>query len=152
MKNYEDILREDGYLMYRTKGGSMLPLLRENRDVVLIRKKPEGRLRRYDVPLYKSQGRYILHRILRVRKNDYVIVGDHLTVKEYGITDEQILGVLELVIRDGKEIRVTDPKYRLYAHLWCDFYPIRVVLIRCRQILAGLKRRLKKLFRKGQTE
>ncbi|MEE3450064.1 MAG: S24/S26 family peptidase [Acutalibacteraceae bacterium] len=128
---YEEVLQKDGKLIYRNKGTSMLPLIRENRDLIIIEKKDVDRCKKYDIVLYKRKsGEYVLHRILKVRKEDYIIAGDHCTYKEYGITDNQILGVLTAVVRDGKTIKTTNKKYLLYTHLWCDFYYIRVTIIK----------------------
>ncbi len=55
----------------------MMPLLREYNDLLII-EKVNGRLKKYDIPLYKrSLGQYVLHQVLRVRKTDYVICGDN---------------------------------------------------------------------------
>lgn len=137
---FEEEIRRNGTIIYTNVGDSMLPFIKQGRDVLVI-SRAEGRLKRYDVPLYKrDSGQYVLHRILKVRENDYVICGDNRCSKEYGITDRHIIGVLTGVIRDGREIPVTDLKYRIYVHLWCDFFPVRAFIIRIRQFL---KRRLK---------
>ena len=76
-RTLEEMLRRDGFLVYKTRGVSMRPLLKENRDLVTIRPF-DGRLKKYDVPLYRRRGnRYTLHRIIAVRENDYVIRGDN---------------------------------------------------------------------------
>lgn len=125
---FEEELERNGILIYTNRGDSMMPLLRENRDLIHIRR-VNGRCRKYDVPLYKrDSGQYVLHRILKVRKNDYVICGDNRWKREYGITDRHILGVLEGVTRNGVYIPVTDKKYRIYVHLWCDFFYLRAVV------------------------
>lgn len=137
---FEDEIKRTGRIIYTNVGDSMMPLIKQGRDVLVI-SVVNGRLKRYDIPLYKrDSGQYVLHRILKVRKNDYVICGDNRCNKEYGITDRHIIGVLSGIIRDGREIPVTDIKCRIYAHLWCDFFPVRVLIIRIRQIF---KRRLK---------
>ena len=137
---FEEEIEKSGKIIYTNVGDSMMPFIKQGRDVLVI-SRAEGRLKRYDVPLYKrDSGQYVLHRILKVRENDYVICGDNRWSKEYGITDRHIIGVLTGVIRNGKEIRVTDRKYRIYVHLWCDFFPVRAFIIRIRQFL---KRRLK---------
>lgn len=110
MKNrtFEEEIRQNGYLVYTNVGVSMMPLLRQNRDLIVIEQK-EGRCARYDAVLYKRKtGQYVLHRILKVREKDYVICGDNCWRREYGITDEQILGVLTAVVRDGRKMPVTD--------------------------------------------
>ena len=137
---FEEEIKKSGKIIYTNVGDSMAPFIRQGRDVLII-SKVNGKLKRYDVPLYKrDSGQYVLHRILKVRKNDYVICGDNCWNKEYGITDKHIIGVLTGIIRNGREIPVTDRKYRIYVHLWCDFFPIRAFIIRIRQFL---KRRLK---------
>ena len=137
---FKDAIKRTGRIIYTNVGDSMMPLIKQGRDVLVI-SAVNGRLKRYDIPLYKrDSGQYVLHRILKVRKNDYVICGDNRCNKEYGITDRHIIGVLSGIIRDGREIPVTDIKCRIYAHLWCDLFPVRVLIIRIRQIF---KRRLK---------
>ena len=137
---FEDEIKRTGRIIYTNVGDSMMPLIKQGRDVLVI-STVNGRLKRYEIPLYKrDSGQYVLHRILKVRKNDYVICGDNRCNKEYGITDRHIIGVLSGIIRDGREIPVTDIKCRMYAHLWCDLFPVRVLIIRIRQIF---KRRLK---------
>lgn len=137
---FEEEIRRNGKIIYTNVGDSMMPLIKQGRDVLVI-SRAEGRLKRYDVPLYKrDSGQYVLHRILKVRENDYVICGDNRCNREYGITDKHIIGVLTGIIRNGREISVTDRKYRIYVHLWCDFFPVRAFIIRLRQFM---KRRLK---------
>lgn len=144
----KDELMEKGYLVYTNKGISMLPLLRHDRDLMIIEKKKEGQLKKYDAVLFiRGNGQYVLHRILKVREHDYWIVGDNCTSGEY-IKEEQIIGVLTGVIRDGKKISVDDRGYRFYVWLWCYFYPIRFFIIRCGWFalgrLNGIKRRLRR--------
>ena len=140
---FEEELNRTGQIVYTNVGDSMMPLIRQKRDLLII-KKPEGRLKKYDVPLYKrDSGAYVLHRILKVRKDDYVICGDNRYYREYGIQDRHIIGVLDAVVRDGKTIPVTDKKYRLYVHLWCDFFYIRAVLLLVRTVFNRIKRRFR---------
>ena len=152
--SFEEMLSERGYIVYTCKGSSMMPLLRQYRDIIEIRPKGYHRCKKYDVVLYRRGENYILHRILRVLPDGYIIAGDNNTFLEYDIKDEQIIGIMVRLIRDGKEIRMTDMKYRLYVHVWCDFYPVRMFLLRVKRkvwrIASLLKRRV--LFRKPSQE
>ena len=95
---FEEEIAHNGFLLYRNVGDSMLPLIRQGKDLLLIARKPQGRLNKYDVPLYRrDSGQYVLHRILKVRKNDYVLCGDNRWRRETGITDRHIIGVLTAV-------------------------------------------------------
>ena len=144
----EEAIAEKGYIVYVNVGKSMMPLLRERKDLIEIRKKdPNERCKRYDVVLYKRGDMNVLHRVLKVREKDYVICGDHNIRREYGITDDQIIGVMTKVIRDGKSISTRNWKYRVYVHLWCDFFHARVAILYAKMIAGGIKRRVRKILR-----
>lgn len=136
--SFEEILQQQGKLVYTNVGISMMPLLRQHRDLLIIAPKPEGRLHMWDVPLYRrDNGQYVMHRVLWVRQNDYVMCGDNQWRPEFGITDRHIVGVLEAVNRDGKLLPVRPTaehphipfRYRAYVFIWCFFYPIRAFFV-----------------------
>ena len=126
----EELLRKNGYFVYTNVGSSMMPLLRQKKDIIEIRKKGAARCRKYDVVLYKRNNRYLLHRILRVTPQGYIIAGDNNTFIETDITDDKIIGVMYRVIRNGKDIYMDNVLYRLYVHLWCDVYPLRMFILK----------------------
>ena len=149
--SFEEMLKEKGYIIYTNVGTSMMPLLRQRRDLIEIRSiAPNIRVKKYDAVLYKRGEKYILHRILKVRPNDYVIVGDHCIRREYGITDNQILGVMTRVIRDGRTITPDNKKYRLYVHLWCDFYHVRVAILYMKSVFRAVRHKVRKLIPDGK--
>ncbi len=142
-------LEQNGKIIYTNVGTSMMPLIRQKRDVMII-ERPSGRLKKYDCPLYiRADGSHVLHRIIKVRKNDYVISGDHTTYKEYGITDEQIIGVMTGLIRDGKEMNFNSFSYKLYYHLWVDFYYLRVAILKIKYFFkSGFRFIKRKIFKR----
>ena len=58
----EDGLLEKGVYIGPTVGVSMLPMLKNRRDTIVVRPKTE-KLKRLDVALYKRGTAYILHRV-----------------------------------------------------------------------------------------
>lgn len=123
---YEEYLAEHGELTYTNVGVSMLPMIKQGRDLFTLTKKTEARCQKYDVVLYRSpSNRYVMHRIVEVRAHDYVLLGDNCVNKEYGITDGDILAVLTRFVRKGKEYSVTDKGYMRYARCWYALYPLR---------------------------
>lgn len=127
---FEQELNRSGRLIYYCVGDSMMPMLRHKKDLIIVDKKPSGRCRKYDVILYKrDSGQYVLHRILKVRKHDYVICGDNRYIREYKITDRNIIGVLSGFIRDGKTYDLNEKSYRFYIHLYCDFFYVRAIIL-----------------------
>lgn len=101
-----------------TPGGvSMLPMLRHNRDVVILAPLPP-KLKKYDLPLYRrDNGQYVLHRVVKVG-DTYTCMGDNQFHKEPNLRHDQMIGVVTAFIRDGKTIPVTAPRYWLYCRLW----------------------------------
>ena len=145
----EYFLKTKGYFVYTVKGTSMMPLLRQKKDVVMLKSKGEERCKKYDVVLYRTYDRhkFILHRVLKVRPNDYVIAGDNNTFLEVGVTDQMIIGVMTGIRRNGKDISMDNKLYKLYVHLWCDCYPVRMWIIRTKRRIVALASGLKHKFK-----
>lgn len=141
--NADEALRENEEVAVLTSGISMEPMLRQHRDIVII-KRVNGRLKRNDVPLYHRAGcdRFILHRILKVTNDGYVIRGDNLYKKEYDVKDGDIIGVLKAFYRDGKYYDCEKSrKYKTYVFLMRTSYPFRYFWkFRLRPFLGKVKR------------
>ncbi len=147
--NFRELLERDGHFLYTNRGDSMAPLIREGKDLVMISRIREP-LKKYDVPLYqRDTGEYVLHRILKIRPDGYVLCGDNRWQREYGIQDRQMVGVLTAVIREGKEFSLEDGRYRACVRLWCGAFPLRVLLLRSRNLLRKIRGALQKKRRRN---
>ena len=125
------------YLPFR--GISMLPMLRQGKDAVEISPLP-SRLQKYDIPVYRyPSGKYVMHRIVSVRDDHYICLGDNLTELET-IYPEQMIGIVTAFKRGEKRISVEDPLYRGYCFVWCLLFPVRKAW---RQVKKCLRRLLK---------
>jgi hypothetical protein len=143
MKTLAEQLDSHGVIMRPNKGVSMMPLLRENRDVMVIRKREAERLRKYDAVLFvRDNGEYVLHRILKVNPDSYWIVGDNCISGEI-VREEQVIGILTEIVRDGKTIHVTDRGYLAFVHIWCALFPLRSRWMRCKGSVLSICHRLK---------
>jgi signal peptidase I len=148
---YEQQLEEHGSLVYTNVGDSMMPLLRERRDLLIVEKRPEGRCKKFDIVLYRRpSGKHILHRIIKVRKDDYIIAGDNRWEREFGVKDEWISGVLTGVVRDGKRMDLSGWKYRMYVFLWCDLFWVRAGILWLLDLPRWIRRQKKKYEAKKQ--
>ncbi len=140
--SYEEYLNKNGSLTYGNKGVSMLPLLREGRDLFTVRKKEAKRCKVGEVVLYRREpDQYVLHRIIKVRPKDYVILGDNCINREYGITDNDILGVMTGFVRDGKEYSVEALWYRIYSFVWLHTAGLRIVMKTCFEKMKRIRRK-----------
>ena len=139
----EEELEKNGVFLHTIVGDSMRPYLRNRRDIVEI-KPVSGRLKKYDVPLYKrDSGQYVLHRVLKVRKQDYVICGDNRHHKEYGITDGHVIGIMTGFYRDNVYYSVNNRLYKCYVHFICDFFILRKIVLWLRDKWWQRKRKVK---------
>lgn len=110
------------YLPFR--GVSMLPMLRQGKDAVEIAPLPE-KLRKYDLPVYQyPSGKIVMHRVVEVREDHYVCLGDNTYTYEK-IAPEQLIAVVRAFRRGDRRISVDDPGYRLYCRIWVALFPVR---------------------------
>lgn len=125
IKKFEDIINEQGQLVYTNVGDSMYPLIKP-RDLLVI-KKVTAPLKKNDIPLYKrDSGQYVLHRIVKIKNGEYFLCGDNRYSIESGITDRHIIGVLTDIVREGRTIPVNSPEFKSYVKL----LPLRRSIIR----------------------
>lgn len=119
-----EALAEGRSVRFSPKGGSMLPMLRQGKDSVILSPVP-GKLRKYDIPLYRREnGQYVLHRIIAVG-DTYTCMGDNQFSPEPGIRADQIIGVVTAFCREEYQIPVTRLGYRIYCRLWHYARPLR---------------------------
>lgn len=106
-------------------GGSMVPFLVHGRDSVYL-SKVTAPLKRGDMILYRrDNGRYILHRIWRIEKESYTMVGDAQTVLEPGIRPDQVLARVTAVRRKGKLLRSGSFWWEFFEKVWIRIVPLR---------------------------
>lgn len=102
-----EVLRSFGELRFVARGASMIPAIVPG-DVLLVRHQPLAVMRRGDVALWSSNGRFCAHRVLRVEKtrNESAIVtrGDALREEDAPVTCSELLGHVYAIIRRGKRI------------------------------------------------
>lgn len=134
-------LKTEAEVASLTVGCSMQPMLRQHKDIVVI-ERINRPIKKYDVVLYQKDKieKLVLHRVLRVKKDHYVIRGDNTYALEY-IPKGDIIGVLKEFYRDGKYYNCETSKgYQVYVVFMRLFYPFRYFWKRLlRPILAKIK-------------
>ena len=124
------------------RGTSMLPLIRQGMDEVVL-KSVDRPLKKYDIPFYKRKnGQFVLHRIVDVKKDGYVLCGDNQLDYEYNVTDDMIIGVVCAIKRDGVEFKMDNEEYIKYCKRHLLEIMIKRKTRRLRQLVSSVKRRL----------
>ena len=130
----EEMIKSEGQAIIAPVGKSMLPFLKEGRDLVLL-KAPTDSLQKYDVVLYKNEIEgYILHRIIRINGSDYIICGDNSSIWERGYSSDDIIAVVDKIIRNGKQIDCHCFRNKIYERVWCGSF-IKRVIFKLKRIL-----------------
>ena len=141
IKSIARLISEEGRFVGTTSGVSMEPLFSDRRDTIIV-VKTDKRLKKYDVPLYKRGEDYILHRVVRVLPDSYVICGDNCEELEYGVPDSDILGVLVAFYRKDKYYTVENPIYRIYSFLVVNTFTLRVLAKKAKRRISRILKRL----------
>lgn len=136
----EEIIAQQGMYVCTVSGVSMYPMLRNRRDTIIVTP-CECRLKKHDVPLYRRGDQYVLHRIIKVLPDAYVIRGDNCMRNEYGITDDKIIGVLTGFYRGDKQVRMDGAAYRAYIYACRASYPVRYVYYWTKSVLRHFLRK-----------
>ena len=112
---YEELLARNGQVTTHVVGTSMLPLLHNRQSIVTVESVSRVPPRRGDVVLYKVNGTYILHRVMRIQGSEYLIRGDNTWVMEH-VPASALLATMTSFYRTPKGRLVTrqDFLYRLY--------------------------------------
>lgn len=133
----QEVLSSGNNVSFSPRGTSMLPLLRQDRDSVILSPLP-GKLKKYDLPLYRrDNGQYVLHRIVKAGEY-YTCIGDNQFDLETGLRQEQMIALVTAITRNGREIPVTDLRYQIYCRFWHYSRPIRHIWRRGKNFLRRL--------------
>lgn len=128
---------------FTPKGNSMLPTLRNNKDIVTL-ERPVFPLKKYQIAFYlRDSGQYVLHRVIKVEKDGtYVMRGDNQFFNEEGLRNDQIIGVVKNFTRKGKEYTGQEVTYRIYCVLWNKAVKFRKILRKFRIFAGKIKRKI----------
>lgn len=137
----EGVLRREGVFVSTTVGISMVPMLRNRHDTIVIRPlAPSERLHVGDVPLYRAGERYVLHRVIAVHDGWYAIRGDNCVTTEQ-VRDDQILGRLVEFYRGRRHVVCDESRgYRAYWRAWLAVWPLRLCWKRLRHAIGRVLR------------
>ena len=119
----EQLLAEGIQVQLTPVGSSMLPFIRGEVDSVVLRK-PES-LRVGDIALAPYQGRYVLHRVIRIDGDMVVMMGDGIVKGTEMVGKSAVLAIVtEIVKANGRHRKPTR------GRLWRLLLPVRRYLLK----------------------
>ena len=95
----ESEIKSGRSVKFRVKGNSMMPLLRNGKDEVVVGPYDKEELKLFDVILFRQTDRYVLHRIIQKRDSRYLMQGDGVCRFYEECEDTDIIGVVRKVCR-----------------------------------------------------
>ena len=129
--NIKNRLEKGETVPLQVSGSSMSPFLIHIRDTVFI-SKIESPLEKGDIVFYQREnGQYVMHRICRIDANDQLyLIGDAQTVVEGPIDQRQVFGIVNQVIRKGKNIQKGTFVWNLFSKYWVNLRKTRNIIIK----------------------
>ena len=137
----QEVLDSGATFRIYPKGVSMLPLIVESRDSVVLSKCGEVPAKKHDIVLYRrNDGHFVLHRIMKIEKDGtYTMCGDNQLALERKIQAHQIIACVTEIYRAERRISTNSIAYRVYVFLWTK-RPLRWIAFLPRRAARKLKR------------
>lgn len=129
------LLAEGKSVVLKTKGNSMLPLIRGDRDSVELHL--ENSVRENDIVLaHLPGGQYVLHRVIAIDGENVTLMGDGNIRGTEHCRMGDICGTVLFVVReDGTRVDVRSDRALRRAVIWRRLLPVR-------RYILGVYRRL----------
>ncbi len=145
----EEVLASGGEFRMFPRGTSMLPLMVQTRDSVVLKRNFEKGAKKHDIAFYRRKsGQFVLHRVMKICKDGtFTMCGDNQTVLETGIEKEQIIAYVSDIYRKDKHFKPNSFLYSFYVFFWTKM-PIRKFHFFLRRIWSKTVRISRRIFPK----
>ena len=145
-------LREGGAeappIWFTVVGGSMRPLIRVNRDKVMLVSVDPQEIKVGDIVLFPGRfqtANYCLHRVYQLDGDRVQTFGDGNLKPDGWMPRSNILGKAKLIRRGKLTIDCDDPKWQKRAARWVRLWKIRPLLMLPHRVVDKIERTVKKI-------
>ncbi|AFQ45963.1 S24/S26 family peptidase [Desulfosporosinus meridiei] len=120
-------------------GNSMYPFLREGIDSVELTKGSFEKLSKGDIAIvHRTDGHYVMHRIIRKDKNCFFMVGDAQQWIEGPLYPYQVVAMVTAIWRKDNRIACQDFRWIVLSRVWLYLRPFRGFILRFqRKLIQG---------------
>ena len=134
ISSYEEAIEKYGFYIATPIGTSMMPLLRERIDTVKL--VAPNNIKKHDVVLYmRNDKTLVLHRIIRINKDEFTMCGDNQCILEKHVKRSQISAVMEGFYRGEEYFPITNKKYQKYVRKIIFKRPFKYIKYLIKKIL-----------------
>lgn len=135
----EVLFAQGQQMRFTITGNSMYPFMRHQTDEVILGAPDYAKLKKGVIVLVlRDNGQYVLHRVVKVNKSGFYMIGDAQTFLDGPYRPEQLKAVVTGIFRKGVEI-THSPKWRIASVVWRWIVPLRPTIIRMRQRFVGIR-------------
>lgn len=144
----KEMLNDGQKVWITVTGMSMYPFLREEKDSVELSATSIDSIARGDIVLIKRvSGEYILHRVLRKKKEYFYIIGDAQQWIEGPLRKEQLVAVVTSVRSRSYQISCQNKWWKLLVAFWINVIPLRSFILKGIRFLVKI-RKIRNTFRR----
>ena len=130
-----ELVREGKEVSMIITGSSMTPFLFHQKDTICFRE-PDRPLRKGDMVFYeRKDGRFVMHRIYKVKTEGLYIVGDAQKEIEGPVDRDQIFAIVTKAQRRGKWTGPGDFWWEFFEHIWIRLVPFRRIIMKTYNII-----------------
>ena len=134
ISSYEEAIEKYGFYIATPIGTSMMPLLRERIDTVKL--VAPNNIKKHDVVLYmRNDKTLVLHRIIRINKDEFTMCGDNQCILEKHVKRSQIIAVMEGFYRGEEYFPISNKKYQKYVRKIIFKRPFKYIKYLIKKIL-----------------
>ena len=135
----QEVLDHEGEFRLYPKGRSMLPLIRQGKDSVLLKKRignTDAPLKKKEIAFYRrDNGQFVLHRVMRIEKDgSYTMCGDNQLYLEKNVRADQVIAYVSGIYKKDRLLPLMSLRYRIYVVAWtwmpfrhCVKLPVRAI-------------------------
>lgn len=127
-------LNEGKKVLFTIKGNSMKPFIC-NGEKVLIRPYRSNELTLGTIVLAKYGNGVILHRIVSKKNEKILLAGDGNLWQREQISSVEVLGIVDIVIRNNEWIKLDTSIKQLMALCWYLIRPIRILFYKINKLI-----------------
>lgn len=139
-----ELLQNNRKVRLAVTGDSMMPFLRENTDSVELSAADFTVLHFGQIILIRREnGQYILHRLVRKKKDCFYIAGDAQLWTEGPLFPEQLVAVVTNVWRGDKSVPPKSILWKTLSLIWWLRLPARYILSKPYRLLKKLYRTIR---------